>query len=290
MNTTYRFLPLAALAVALTVIVSLQSCGKTEDKPQTADQKVENAMQGKDQAAPATEPAATGTATTELSDLAKKGQAIFYNSSFGKFKASCSMCHSDGSARTKDGKTRPGHTLAGVANRTSTWNGMYKGDGLKKDAFGARLCASGFLERGEGDMTKALSAEEADALDAYFAAIADAPGAIKTNLKIQWVTKPVFSEDASLDEKLTKPAVKSIMKLPGDPGAGQAVWQATCVQCHDLQKKKVGPAMAVAAKDMNYVAQSIRCGSMAMPFFAKDVLSDQQIADVIAFVQKSIQQ
>ncbi|MBS1904453.1 MAG: c-type cytochrome [Bacteroidetes bacterium] len=283
-----RFLPLASFAVAAMLIGIFSSCAKQEDKaPQSAEQKVENAMQGQQQAAQSADTSKSGTTMT-LSDKAKKGQAIFYNTSFGKFKASCAMCHSDGTDRTKDGKTRAGHTLAGVTSRTTTWNGMFKTADLKKDAYGARLCASGFLERGDGDMAKALSADEADALNEYFAAIADAPGAIKKNLTIQWVLKPVFSEDQQLDEKLTKPAVKAIMKLPGDPAKGQTVWQGTCVTCHDLQQKKVGPSMAEAAKDMNYVAQSIRCGSMAMPFFAKDILSDQQIADVIAYVQSSI--
>jgi mono/diheme cytochrome c family protein len=287
MNRLNRFLPIAAFAVAMTLIVTLQSCGKKEEKPQSAEQKVENAMSGQQQAAPGT-PAATPApdAAAGLNDNAKKGMAIFYNASFGKKRVACATCHSDGSASTKDGKTRAGHTLAGVTNRTATWNGMYKAADLKKNAYGAMLCASGFQER--GSTANALSADEANQLDEYLMSIADAPGAMKKNLTIQWVLKPIFDENQMLDGKLTKPAVKAIMKLAGDPGKGEAVWTATCATCHDMQNKKVGPPMVKAAQDINNVAQSIRCGAMAMPFFAKDVLSDQQVSDVIAYIQTSI--
>ncbi len=285
MKNLYRFFLVAIVAISL---LGLQSC-KKDDKPQSAEQKVDSAMKNQPAATTTTDTSKAAAASSmTLNDKAKKGQAIFYNAGFGKMKASCAMCHSDGTDKTKDGHTRPGHTLAGVASRTATWNGMYKGEDLKKNAYGARMCAAGFQERAAGNMEKALSADEVDALNEYFAAINANPGAMTNNLSIKWVTKPVFSEDEQLDEKLTKPAVKAIMKLPGDPGKGQTVFQAACASCHDIKAKKVGPSMVDAAQDMNFVAQSIRCGSMAMPFFAKDVLNDQQIADVVAYIQSSV--
>ena len=285
MKYLVRSIALLSCIVFLPALV-LQSCKKEDDKPQSTEQKVDSLMNK--QAASTTDTSKSGAAAgaMTLNDQAKKGQLLFYNASLGKVKASCAMCHSDGTDRTKDGKTRPGHTLVGVASRTATWNGMFKGDKLQSSAYGAKLCASGFQKRGPVD--NALSADEVTELNEYFKAIATNPGAMTTNLSIKWVTKPVFSDDENLDEKVTKPAVKSIMKLPGDPGSGQVVFQSACTTCHDMQKKKIGPGMKDAAQDMNYVAQSIRCGSTAMPFFAKDVLSDQQIADVVAYIQSSL--
>lgn len=290
MKKIVRLLPLFVFVMFVGMVILLDSCGKKSNQaPQTIDQKVDSAM--KQQAAPSaagdTSKAAVSPAIT-LNDKAKKGQAIFYNTSLGKVSASCAMCHADGTAKTKDGHTRAGHTLAGVASRTATWNGMFKSADLKKSAYGATFCISGFQKRNGGDIAKALSVDEADALDEYLSAITDAPGAIKKNLTIQWILKPEFGDDAQLDDKLTTPAVKAIMKLPGDPGKGQAVFQGTCASCHSIGQKKVGPSMKDAAQDMSFVAQSIRCGSNGMPFFAKDILSDQQIADVVAYIQSSV--
>ena len=165
---------------------------------------------------------------------------------------------------------------------------MYKGADLKKNAYGASMCIAGFMARAEGDMSKALSADEADALCEYLAAISTPGAGMSKNLNIQWAIKPVFGDDKELDQKVTKPIVKAIMKLPGDPGKGQAGFQGACSSCHDMQQKKVGPSMVDAAQDMNFVAQSVRCGSNAMPFFAKDVLTDQQIADIVAYIASSV--
>ncbi len=280
MKQILRSIALSSCVLSISLL-SLQSC-KKEDKPQSTEQKVDSLMhQGGAQAGDTSKAAASSAMT--LNDKAKKGQMLFYNASLGKIKASCAMCHSDGTERTKDGRIRSGHTLVGVSSRTETWNGMFKGDKLKSTAYGASFCVAGFQERPTG-----LSADEAESLNEYYAAIASNPGAMTNNLSIKWVTKPVFSDDEDLDAKAVTPAVKAIMKLPGDPGKGQAVFQGTCITCHEIEKKKIGPSMKDAAQDMNYVAQSIRCGSKAMPFFAKDILSDQQIADAIAYIQSSL--
>jgi mono/diheme cytochrome c family protein len=55
-----------------------------------------------------------------------------------------------------------------------------------------------------------------------------------------------------------------------------------------MKEKKVGPPMEKAFEDVQIAAQTIRVGSQAMPFYAKDVLTDQQIADVVAYVQEQL--
>ncbi|MDP4235633.1 MAG: c-type cytochrome, partial [Bacteroidota bacterium] len=231
-----RFIPIAAL-LAFVSLISLQSCSKS-DKPAgtTTDSSKTTTT-----TTPA--PSTDATAPAALSDKAKKGQLLYYNTSLGKVKVACATCHSDGSAKTQGNQIRQGHTLAGVTSRTATWNGMYKGDNLKKFAYGASLCAAVFQKRADiKTVDKALSADEVDALNEYLAAINTAPGAMTSNLKIQWVGKPTFSDEAP-DEKIAKPGITAIMKLPGDPAKGETVFGASCGTCHSISDKKIGPPM-----------------------------------------------
>jgi len=269
--TFFSFLP---FAFALT----LSSCKKDEQPAAKTDSTKTTAT---------TQSPATPTASA-MSDKAKQGQLIFFNTSFGKIRAACATCHTDGSPKTQGDQIRQGHTLAGVSSRTSTWNGMYKGDNLKKYAYGASLCAAIFQNRAEGNIDKALSADEADALNEYYTAINSNPGAMASNLKIQWAAKVMTQDTDVPDPNLAKPIVKAIMKLPGDPKSGETVFGKSCGTCHSIQDKKIGPPMVKAAKDMNFVAQTVRFGSGHMAFYAKDVLADQQIADVIGYIQSQM--
>jgi mono/diheme cytochrome c family protein len=273
-----RFIPLFAFVVLISAL-TLQSCNKNDKTAATADTSKAA------QPAPA---APGGAAGLTLNDKAKQGQLLYYNTSLGKVRVACATCHADGTPKTQGNQIRQGHTLAGVTSRTATWNGMYKGDNLKKLAYGGALCAAVFQKRADiKTVDKALSADEVDALNEYFSAINAGPGAITSNLKIQWVGKPTFSDEAP-DPKVADPASKAIMKLPGDPKAGETVFGQSCGTCHSIKDKKIGPPMVKAVKDVNFVAQTVRFGSGDMAFFAKDVLSDQQIADVIAYIQSQL--
>src|SRR5439155_26938263 len=127
-----------------------------------------------------------------------------------------------------------------------------------------------------------------DALNAYYDAIKNNAGGITSTLKIQWVTKPALHEEDKIDEKAAGAAAKAIMRLPGDPINGKELFTRTCQYCHGMKEKKVGPSLKDAMKDATMGAKTVRCGSAAMPFYAKDILTDQQIADVIAFIQQEL--
>ncbi|MFI5263131.1 MAG: c-type cytochrome [Candidatus Kapaibacterium sp.] len=274
-----RFVPFFAFAILITAL-SLQSC-KQEQKPAT--NPADSAKSVAQPAAPA-----EGAKTITMNDKAKQGQLLYYNANLGKVHVACATCHADGTPKTQGNQIRQGHTLAGVTSRTATWNGMYKADQLKKYAYGGSLCAAVFQKRADiKTVDKALSADEVDALNEYLAAISTGSGAITTDLKIQWVGKPTFSDNPP-DQKIAGPASKAIMKLPGDPKAGETVFGQTCGTCHSINDKKIGPPMVKAAKDMNVVAQTVRFGSGDMAFYAKDVLTDQQIADAIAYIQSQL--
>jgi len=262
----------------LIFVFALQSCNKSDKTAATADTTK----------APSVQPAPGASNELTLNDKAKQGQLLYYNTSLGKVKVACATCHSDGSAKTQANQIRMGHTLAGVTSRSETWNGMYKGADLKKYAYGGSLCAAIFQKRADiKTVDKALSADEVDALNEYLAAINSASGAMTSNLKIQWVAKPTFS-DTPPDAKVATPAIKAIMKLPGDPASGEKVFGQSCGTCHSIKDKKIGPPMVKAAQDLNNVAQTVRFGSGDMAFYAKDILSDQQIADAIAYIQTQL--
>ena len=276
----FRFILFPSLVIMISIL-ALQSCNKSDKSGTTVDSTKAPTMQP-----PSTTPGAAAELT--LNDKAKQGQLIYYNTSLGKVKVACATCHSDGSAKTQANQIRIGHTLAGVTSRTETWNGMYKGGDLKKFAYGGSLCAAVFQKRADiKTVDKALSSDEVDALNEYLAAVNSASGAMTSNLKIQWVAKPTFS-DAAPDAKIATPAIKAIMKLPGDPASGEKIFALSCGSCHSIKDKKIGPPMIKAAQDMNNVVQTIRFGSGDMAFYAKDILSDQQIADAIAYIQTQL--
>jgi mono/diheme cytochrome c family protein len=80
-------------------------------------------------------------------------------------------------------------------------------------------------------------------------------------------------------------------KLKGDPTAGKQVFlSAGCTGCHTLAAANatgtVGPNLDQVKPDYQLVTARVTLGKGAMPSF-KGQLSDQQIADVAAFVVKS---
>ncbi len=298
MNSTSNFSRRIGISVLLlSGAFFVAGCGKSgEPKTPGADStKSATTSSATTPAAGATDTAnktaATADATAKpgaLSPEALAGQKIFYNAKYGKVKVACAGCHADGQPTTlKDPRQRPGHTLAGVATRTSTWYGIYKGADLKKYAYGAALCAMGYQKTADV-VEKAISPADIAALNAYFEAIQSGQGALATNLTSHWITKPQFHDTDPIDEKAAKAATKVVMKIPGDAGNGEAVWNKMCQYCHGMTEKKSGPSMQEAAKDIGLVARSMKVGSGAMPFYTSDILSDQQMADVVGYIQKQL--
>jgi mono/diheme cytochrome c family protein len=291
MNRTRISLSLLFSALLISFSIALLPGCKKEVATTTATDSTKQSTSTANAPATATtpNPSADTAKSSAMSAKALAGQKIFYNASLGKVKVSCSSCHTDGQPITSDARIRPGHTLVGVTSRTATWNGMFKGADLKKYAYGAALCAAAYQKRADNaDYSKALSADEADALNEYFGAIANASGGITKNINIQWGTKPAFRDEDNLDDKAATAAAKAILKLPGDPANGQKVFAKTCQYCHAMTEKKIGPSFKEAMKQIDYGAKTLRCGSGAMAFYGKDILSDQQCSDVLAYIQQQL--
>ncbi len=280
-NRSVAMLTVAACAIAL---AAYSGCSKNEQSaPANVDSTSKNAAV--DTAKSSSQQASQ--LSTSITGLALAGQKIFYSTNYGKIKDACAGCHTDGQAATNDTRIRPGHTLVGITSRTSTWNGAFKGDMLAKNAYGATMCAVMYEHKGD-DLGTVMPKADIDALNAYFDAIKNNSGAMTSNLNIAWVTKPALHEEDNIDEQAATTAAKKIMMLPGDPAAGKNIFTNTCQYCHEMNEKKVGPPMAKEMDDPHAVAKSIRCGSGAMPFYTSDILSDQQIADVIAYIQQQL--
>lgn len=80
-------------------------------------------------------------------------------------------------------------------------------------------------------------------------------------------------------------------KLTGDPAAGEKVWaSAGCASCHTLKAAgstgTIGPNLDQAQPDFKLATTRVTFGKGVMPSF-KGQLTDQQIADVAAYVVKS---
>ena len=276
-----------SIAILFSSLITLQltGCGKKDEAaPAKTDSlskqsAVDTSKQG------SSSPAANQAAS--ITGLALAGQKIFYNTKYGNIKDACASCHSDGQAATKDTRLRAAHTLVGITSRQSTWNGAFKGDALLKNAYGATMCAVMYQHKGD-DIATAIPKADIDALNAYYDAIKNNANSIATNLKIQWITKPAVHEEDKFDVKAANSAAKAIMMLPGDPASGKDPFTHTCAYCHAMKEKQVGPSLSESMKDVQIAVRSVRCGSGAMPFYGKDILTDQQIADVIAYIQEQL--
>ncbi len=99
---------------------------------------------------------------------------------------------------------------------------------------------------------------------------------------------------ATVIGSLPKPTLEPetpAFKLKGDPTAGKKIFlSAGCVGCHTLAdanaKGTVGPNLDQAKPDYRLVTARVTLGKGAMPSF-KGQLTDQQIADVAAYVVKA---
>jgi ubiquinol-cytochrome c reductase cytochrome c subunit len=83
-----------------------------------------------------------------------------------------------------------------------------------------------------------------------------------------------------------------VTELPeGDPGAGQAVYAANCAACHGSTGAggvAGGGAWtpAVNIYDTMTITEAIRVGPFQMPAFGEDIITDQDAADIAAFLEE----
>ncbi|MFZ1728557.1 MAG: cytochrome c [Bacteroidota bacterium] len=246
----------AQTILAMTVIFLFAACGGGEKKDGNTE----------------------GMDTAAIEQLAQKGQEIFRDRHLGESGVACMDCHTDYDENGKnDGRIRAGHSILGAHKRTQTWNGEFSGNALRRTAAGAAKCAYQFQARGESIET-ALSEQEAAALMAFYQYVStsDEPPMLNWSA-VTYPGDPDFSVDA------LKTEMETIESLRGDAGRGEEVFGMACAFCHE---NGLGPAMRIVKRKVEYLPQNVRTGDETMPFFSRDKLTDQDIADIKAFISQ----
>ena len=231
-------------------------------------------------------------ANAEMSEKARLGRELFYDPSFGgtlqpkKISGlACAHCHADfDEDENPDGKIRAGHSIIGVPLRGEAKGGMIKGDIFRRAAGGGGFCYQHFLQRipsNKVDPT-AIPEDQAEALMAYFEHVS---GENKgPQFEMQMLSKEETAEEA-----------EKILAMKGDPTNGWVLFSRACNDCHPTARKAgIGTQLVRSRppsnmkKWTNNIAAKVRGGGYIMPFYAKDRLSDQDISDIVAFLEKLV--
>ena len=206
--------------------------------------------------------------------LINQGKEIFYAAST-ETGLKCASCHSDG---TNDDVTLTKYfsPINGADKRTSTYHGMFTGEEVAKNAGGATICWKTYLEYKED-----LTPDQINALNAYYESVAKSDD--PTEIVYETLALPTRDKQKFKEERA------EIIKLTGDKENGQKLFKDACGSCHgkDTGVKDV-PNLQEYEGDVKGIAYMTRLGDGHMPFFRKDKLSDQDIADISAFVMTTI--
>ena len=231
-------------------------------------------------------------ANAEMSEKAKMGRELFSDPSFdgtldpAKVSGlSCSDCHADfDEATNPDGRIRAGHSIIGVPHRGEAKGGMITADIFARAAGGGGFCYQHFLQKIPSNKVDpiAIPEEQAAALMAYFEHVSgDNKG-------------PEF-QITMLDKDAASAAADKIMGLKGDAQRGWKLYGQACNVCHPTAKKPgIGSQLVKKRpprdleKRKHQIAAYVRKGGFTMPFFTENRLSDQDIADIVAFIAELI--
>lgn len=234
----------------------------------------------------------TPLAQAEISEQAQLGRELFYDPSFGgtlnpkKISGlACADCHADfDEDANPDGKIRAGHSIIGVPQRGEAKSWMIKGDVFRRAAGGGGFCYQHFLQRVPVNKVDpiAIPEEQAEALMAYFE-------------HVSGENKGPQFELQELDKEAAISAADKIVAMEGDAKKGWKLYSRACNYCHPTARKAgIGSQLirrkppSNIQKTLHKYAAKIRGGGFIMPFYSEDRLSDQDIADIIAFLHQEM--
>lgn len=211
------------------------------------------------------------TSLTE-EELVLKGKELFYmNSSHNEI--ACADCHSDG---TNDDNplTKYFSDVKGANKRASTYLGRFTGDEVALNAGGATVCRNHY-QLYKRDFSQA----EIKSLNAYFESLIQSDDDLKVK---EYTTIALPDRDKS---KLRIEQDK-IIQLQGNLESGRELFNEACSFCHSGDSKiaKVPSLKDDFEGNIKGVVFMTRLGDGAMPFYSNEKLSDQQIADLSAFI------
>lgn len=237
----------------------LISCGKEEKKTEIKEKK-ETA-----------DTSNSGSVSSKGNSAA--GKELFYMKS-GVNNIACADCHSDGS-NSANPMTKYFSNIQGANKRTSTYHGKFTGEDVLKNAGGATVCWETY-ER----MKTPLTEDQIKALNDYYSSVAAANSPVE--IKYETIALP------TRDKTKLKEVQKSVMLLKGDAVKGETTFNNACSTCHGENSivKKVPSILEDFEGNVKSITYNVRLGDGAMPFFHNPALSDQDIADISAYIMK----
>lgn len=220
--------------------------------------------------------------TTEKKDTTKKttegasspGKDFFYAKSKENNMA-CGDCHSDGTNTNKP-LTKYFSNIQGANKRTSTYHGKFTGEEVVKNAGGATICWESYLR-----MKTPMTEEQIKILNEYYNSVATADS--PTEIKYETIALPTRDKAKLKDEQA------KIMNIKGDMGIGLKVFESACAHCHGENSgiKKVPSILEDFDGTEKSIIYNVRLGDGGMPFFHSPQLTDEDIANVSAYILRT---
>ncbi|MBV6479094.1 MAG: Cytochrome c6 [Ignavibacteria bacterium] len=243
------------------LVILLEGCSKEKEEA-GAVQKKETTETVKDK-----------SESKNFSAGAAAGKELFYMKS-GSNNISCADCHNDGT-NSDNPLTKYFSDIRGADKRTSTYHGKFKGEDVKKHASGASVCWENYLK-----MKTPLTDEQINNLNEFYATLTS-PDA-KTEIVYETIALP------SKNKAKLKEVQKVITGLNGDPVKGEEKFKLSCGTCHgeNAKIKKVPDIFDEFEGNVKSIVFNVRFGDGAMPFYNEEKLSNQELADIAAYIMK----
>ncbi|MEQ9501013.1 MAG: c-type cytochrome [Deltaproteobacteria bacterium] len=202
---------------------------------------------------------------------ADAGKKVFHDAGLGTRGVSCAHCHAtEEDETTGDGLIRAGHTLFGVAKR-GAWRGDTKRKKFATLSEAVDECVRLFMG------TDGLEGADKITLAAYLKSISKKKKA-----------RPDLDTGLVPNNDYDRPEFNN-----GDADRGRPLFFAACHSCHPGAKAGIAPSLEKSSVAL--VAQKVREGNGLlrgsrkpgewMPSFGRERLTDQQVADIAAYVQ-----
>jgi len=146
---------------------------------------------------------------------------------------------------------------------------------VARNAGGATVCWESYLK-----MKTPMTEDQIKSLNEYYSSLKSLTSS--TEIKYETIALPVK------DKVKLKEEQKTIMGLKGDPTKGEADFKNNCAFCHGENSniKKVPSLFDEFEGNVKSITYNIRFGNGSMPFYKNSVLSDQDIADISAYILK----
>ncbi|NUM80188.1 cytochrome c [bacterium] len=219
-------------------------------------------------------------------ELVKSGEQFFY--SVIDHGYACYDCHTVSNADTSS-RIRPGHSLLNAAGRNDYWGNRVRG--RHEHLMGAALYCLVKFQKIEFEKLQKKYKDSTDGIDASDQLPAEMQSSLNEYLlSISNGRSPDLSHTMAYDaeNKLSfKNYYQKILSFKPDTLKGASIYHRACAWCHGLDGEGIdgkGEALDIKPSQTLTIIEQVRQGGYRMPFFQTDIISDQELADIIAYV------